>query len=86
MKKNLIPFFFLASVISALVECKLYVAKVNVFDKDKIVLHRNFCAASTLQGCTGYVEDNICVVEKNGDLTCNDANEKYKNPSTKEAY
>ncbi|ASV06472.1 hypothetical protein B2G47_11635 [Leptospira interrogans serovar Canicola] len=87
MKKNLILFFFLAIVISTLEQClPVHLANVSVFDKDKIVLHRNFCAASTLQGCGGYIDDYICVVEKNGDLTCSDANEKYKNPSIKEAY
>ncbi|EKO13786.1 hypothetical protein [Leptospira kirschneri] len=89
MKKNLILFFFLAVVISTLAQCStVHFAKVSVFDKDKIVLHRNFCPT---QGCGGsfddYIDDYICVVEKNGDLTCNDVNEKYKNPSIiKEAY
>lgn len=64
----------------------LQIAKVSVFDKDKILVQRNYCQASSLQGCNVYREDYICVVEKNGDLTCADANTKYKTPSTKETF
>lgn len=88
MKRNMIKYSVAICLAFLFSQCQLplHVAKVTAFDKDKILVQRNFCQASTVQGCYGYVEDYICVVEKTGDLTCADSNAKYKTPSTKEAF
>ncbi|RHX87066.1 hypothetical protein [Leptospira stimsonii] len=91
MKKSICKILVLTSLFFSFSQCVTHIAKVQVFDKDKITVYKNYCPmrafATTFYAVCNpyayYVEDYMCVVEKTGELSCNDVTEKYKNPSTK---